>query len=218
MTTGGVKVHTGQWAEDVLIRKIVGHIIKGRYLDLGAYHPFIHSNTAGLWLKGWSGVNVDANPNSIRLFEQTRSEDINIWAAVLPANQIDDNRKIMLSIPDTQDNKQGISAKGSCQKDIIETREMTKKIEVPALSVAEIIEKSNIDRVDYLNVDIEGLDEAILKEFDFKLYRPLVISVEDYARNIHEIVASEITQHMLKNDYELVARAGPTSIFGRSNH
>jgi len=32
---------------------------KGTYLDIGAHHPFWISNTALLYLRGWSGVNVD---------------------------------------------------------------------------------------------------------------------------------------------------------------
>ncbi|MBM3138556.1 MAG: FkbM family methyltransferase [Chloroflexi bacterium] len=213
IASGWIKVHTGQWAEDVLVRKLVGHIKNGFYVDLGAYHPFIHSNTAGLWLKGWSGINVDANPHSIRLFEQIRNADINIWAAVLPTQQIRENREVMLCIPDVPDDKHGISARGSCQSGIVTSRGMTKTIAVPAISVAEILERSHRNKIDYLNIDLEGMDDAILKEFDFERYNPYVVSIEDYANNINELITSNITSHMLNKDYSLIARAGPTSIF-----
>lgn len=210
-TSGGLKLHTGQWAEDVLTRKLLAK--KGVYLDLGAYHPFKHSNTAGLWLKGWSGANVDANPNSIRLFEKIRNKDINIWAAVLPSEQIPKNNEIILSVPDTRDNRHGISAKGSCQPEIIHARGMKEKISVPAYSVAGILQKTNFNNIDYLNIDIEGMDEAVLKEFDFDKYRPFIVTCEDYANNIHELVCSGISTFMLSKGYEFVARAGLTSIF-----
>jgi len=83
--SGSIKGHFGQWGEDVLIRKLFDRKLSdGFYLDLGAYHPFTHSNTAYFWIKGWSGINVDANPYTIDLFNKTRPNDQNIWAAIIP--------------------------------------------------------------------------------------------------------------------------------------
>ena len=62
--SGGIKGHFGQGAEDVLVRKLFPRTKKdGVYLDIGAYHPFKHSNTAWFWMKGWRGYNIDANGN-----------------------------------------------------------------------------------------------------------------------------------------------------------
>jgi hypothetical protein len=45
--SGGIKGHFGQWAEDVIVRKLFPkNKNHGIYLDLGAYHPFIFSNTS----------------------------------------------------------------------------------------------------------------------------------------------------------------------------
>ena len=34
----------------------------GRFLDLGAFHPWLLSNTRALYLRGWGGVVVDVSP------------------------------------------------------------------------------------------------------------------------------------------------------------
>lgn len=65
---GGLRGHFGQYGEDTFLRKF----FRGRpgfYIDVGAHHPFQLSNTAGLWLEGWNGVNIDASREAIRLFE-----------------------------------------------------------------------------------------------------------------------------------------------------
>ena len=43
--------------------------------------------------------------------------------------------------------------------------------------------------------------------------QPTVVSVEDYSNSLPELSLSRITKLMESNKYELVARAGPTSIF-----
>lgn len=53
------------------------------YLDVGCNHPYEGNNTALLYLKGASGVNIDANPNCIHLMEIERPDDINVCAGVL---------------------------------------------------------------------------------------------------------------------------------------
>ena len=50
---GQIKCHTGQFGEDIVIKKLFDRKKKnGFYVDLGANHPFLHSNTAFFWLKG----------------------------------------------------------------------------------------------------------------------------------------------------------------------
>ena len=83
--SGSIKGHFGQWGEDVFLRKIFPkNKNNGTYLDIGAYDPFMHSNTAYLWMKGWTGFNVDANPHTIQRFNKIRPNDKNIWTAIIP--------------------------------------------------------------------------------------------------------------------------------------
>jgi hypothetical protein len=111
LASGGLKGHFGQWGEDILVRKLFPRTMKtGAYLDLGCYHPFVHSNTAYLWLKGWSGVNVDANPNTIDIFNKLRPKDRNIWAAIVSNRDYEGgNKEVSLKLSTAT----GISATGT---------------------------------------------------------------------------------------------------------
>lgn len=213
--SGNVKGHFGQWAEDVLVRKLFPkNKNTGTYLDLGAYHPFKHSNTAYFWLKGWHGFNIDANPNTIALFNRARPNDQNIWTAIVPqADFINGLDSVSLMLPSTKDCSSGISATGTVHPVVSSNRSFSESISVPAISVAGLLEKFSIGDVDYLNVDIEGYDQAIIEEFNFSRCRPKVISIEDYSNNIKDALSSRITTLLSANGYVLVGRAGPTSIF-----
>lgn len=213
--SGKIKGHFGQWAEDVLVRKLFPKNKKsGIYLDIGAYHPFIHSNTAYFWLKGWHGYNIDANPSTIKIFNTIRPTDKNIWTAIVPESQfIKGQNTVDLMLPKTKDNTSGVSATGTVHVGLSSDRSFSESISVPAISITKLLNDYGIKNIDYMNIDIEGYDQDIIKELDFSRCLPKVISVEDYADNVQEVLLSPITVYLCSNGYSLVGRAGPTSIF-----
>lgn len=215
--SGSMKGHFGQWSEDVLVRKLFDKRKKdGVYLDIGAYHPFTHSNTAYFWMKGWRGFNVDANPSTIRLFQKHRPTDTNIWSAIIPnADYVNGTHEVSLMLPNTADHSSGVAAAGTVHHSVGNERGYAGAQQVPAIGISALIEKYGISNIDYLNIDIEGYDEAILSEINFSLITPNVVTVEDYSNNFEQLVNSPITRLMKGSGYELTARAGPTSIFLR---
>ena len=60
---------------------------KGRYVDLGCFHPTRHNNTFDFYKEGWKGINIDLNPLTIDLFNFARPKDINVCAAISNNNQ-----------------------------------------------------------------------------------------------------------------------------------
>src|SRR5688500_140097 len=75
-------------AEDLVIQRLFDTVIfkarskTGFYLDIGAFHPIIHSNTYFFYLKGWRGVNVEPNPQYISDFAHARPDDVTINAGL----------------------------------------------------------------------------------------------------------------------------------------
>ena len=213
--SGSIKGHFGQWGEDVFLRKIFPkNKNNGTYLDIGAYDPFMHSNTAYLWMKGWTGFNVDANPHTIQRFNKIRPNDKNIWTAIIPNSDYENGmRNVDLMLPVNADYSSGIAASGTVNKNTGGERSFTRSVPVPASNVLSLIHDHNIGTVDYLNIDIEGYDEIILSELDLIKLSPIVITIEDYSSNFEALMSSNITKSMEKSDYSLAGRTGPTSIF-----
>ena len=70
----------------------------GFYVDVGAHHPFRFSKTYKFYKKGWSGINIEPNPEDFHLFSKQRNRDININAGV--ASKEDDISYFMFNEPD----------------------------------------------------------------------------------------------------------------------
>jgi len=143
---GQLKGHTGQWAEDTIVRKLFLRSKKqGVYVDLGAYHPFIHSNTAYLYLKGWKGINVDANKHSIPLFDKARPNDINLNLALIPSNQYGNNSQtVELYLPNEgsdETGRNGIAATASLNSSIASERNLKRTEKVNAIDIYTLFQK-----------------------------------------------------------------------------
>jgi hypothetical protein len=67
-----------QEGEDMILRRLFEKQKKGFYVDVGAHHPKRFSNTFFFYKNGWRGINIDAMPNSMCLFNKIRPRDINI--------------------------------------------------------------------------------------------------------------------------------------------
>src|SRR6056297_1825951 len=75
-----------QSGEDMILNNLFANIKKGVYIDLGANDPYFQSNTQYFYELGWKGINIDANPDSIKRLKKIRKRDINIVALI--ANEL----------------------------------------------------------------------------------------------------------------------------------
>jgi FkbM family methyltransferase len=218
IASGHAKGHFGQYAEDTLVRKLFKpRKTEELCLDIGAYHPFRFNNTAYFWMCGWKTINIDANPNSIQLFNKWRSSDTNIHSAVVTQKEIDEGLKnIQLMLP-KNDDKDGVSANGTISDSQAQSNGMKRSVVVPVCSIKQILEKYDLEKVVYINIDIEGYDDRVAIELDLNKYRPKAITVEQFGDDIEQIIYSDVAKHMRNNDYVFHARAGFTSVFVRKD-
>ena len=77
-----------RWGVDLILNDIFKNKKKGFYIDIGYHHPIINNHTYLLYKKGWMGINVDIDFNSIDMFNFFRPKDINIQVAL--SNNIKD--------------------------------------------------------------------------------------------------------------------------------
>lgn len=206
---GGLKGHFSQYGEDIIIHKIFSkRVDNGFYVDIGSFHPFRYSNTAYLWLKGWSGINVDANQKTIAKFKSVRPGDINVYGAVVASDFAQKNRTVTMYASDS-----AINPMGTCDRAIAAVNGFAIETKVPTLTVKEILSMSGDRNIDFLNIDIEGLDEEVVQEIDFNRYKPKVICIEDAGESISEVLTTKITAILSGAGYSLDYRIGPSSIF-----
>lgn len=207
-----MRVHFSQHGEDVVIHKMFDKsLTNGFYLDIGAYHPFKQSNTAYLWLKGWSGVNVDANPASVKIFNAVRKKDSNVWAAVVDDITASKQSEIELHF----NNK--IDLGGSCDSETFSHRVTSNKLIVPCRSMTDIVNTYAPDEggeFHFMNVDIEGFDFKAIRGMSGWKSKPMVLCIEAIGmNNLRAILSSELNIFLESQGYELVGKTGISAIY-----
>lgn len=169
-----------QHFDDLIIASIFGmmNIDKPSYIDAGANHAFLCSNTALLYLHGSRGVLIEANPSLIFDLRQSRPEDIciNIGLGadegVLPFYILDESGGGRNSF-----SKQDAESWGLPIKEVVS---------IPVNTLDWIVNNyCNGVYPDFLDCDIEGLDYEVLKSCHFSNDGPKVICVEVREKDIY---------------------------------
>ena len=169
-----------QHGEDSIIIEYFKDNGKGIYLDLGCYHPIKYSNTNLLFRNLWQGINIDMNPMTIDLFKIARPKDFNLCEAIS-----NEEKKEIAYFDDYVSPINTLNKNFSDYASKKISLRTHKKKEINTLTLESIIKKNNINlkKIDFLNIDIEGMDYDVLTSIDLKKYNPKVICVEMYDKN-----------------------------------
>lgn len=200
-----------QFNEDTYLHSFFEKEYKGKFVDLGCFHPTRDNNTFRFYKKNWRGINIDLNPITIELFNFFRSEDININCAISdkkttkklyfvddlsPLNTLDSNHLKFL--------KSNFLFKN---KDFKEKKIKTENIN-------NILKKYKFNQVDFLNIDLEGLEYEVIKSINFKKFKINLICVEILNHNkISKSKSKKIHQILKKNKFKYLKKIGVNSIF-----
>ena len=198
-----------QEGEDMILRRLFEKQKTGFYVDVGAHHPKRFSNTYFFYKLGWRGINIDAMPGSMTAFNRMRPRDINIEKPV-------SNKKQLLTYYAFNE-----PALNGFSKELSEERDgkgsyfvkFTKDIETSTLE--EILDNNlpKVQSIDFLSIDVEGLDFNVLKSTNLEKYHPKVILVEILNSSLADIQVSKIYKFLTDAGYEFYAKAVNTVIF-----
>jgi FkbM family methyltransferase len=156
-----------QNAEDVVLRRVFFDRAVGFYVDIGACDPVEDSVTKHFYDHGWQGVNVEPDARFHAALAAARSRDVNLCAAV------GRGEAPVTFYPGTT---RGHGTLDSQRAGNISTAEHQT---VPQISLAWILEKyAPAEGVDFLKVDVEGWEAAVLASADWSRFRPRVVVVE----------------------------------------
>lgn len=204
-------VHSySQCGEDaVVLRGIFGEMRDGFYVDVGAHHPFRFSNTAMFYERGWTGINIDIDERAISAFEQCRPNDINVLCGVALQEGYMNRHLFNEGAVNTLVDKVAEEYKLMPGREIIEQ----KPVSVRRLSsiLDEYMPKGR--RLDLLDVDVEGLDEEVIRSNDWSRYRPTVILVETHGVTFESLLRHPISRFLSEQDYKPVGLTALTTIF-----
>ena len=199
-----------QVGEDMILKRIFGNSKNiGFYVDVGAHHPKRFSNTYYFYKKGWRGINVDATPGSMKLFQKIRPRDINLEIAV------SDKKQELIYYMFNEPALNSFSKSLSIERERKGEYKIIDEIKIETLTLEEVLNAylpSNT-AIDFLSVDVEGLDFQVLTSNDWYKYKPCVILIEDLDFSFRNLKNSKIYKFLMDKDYHLLAKTFNTLIF-----
>ncbi len=194
-----------QGGEDAILRMLfnkkfaVGE--KGFYVDVGAYHPYIHSNTYYFYQHGWKGINIDARPGSMKTFEKLRKRDINLEIGI----GLKDETSTFYQFDETS-TINTFSKSHLERNNLIAYIKKESTVEVKRLET--ILESFNgvFKQIDFLSIDVEGLGHEVLLSNNWKKFKPNVIVIELECMELDDTLENKSSIFLMEMGYRLVAK------------
>jgi FkbM family methyltransferase len=145
----------------------------------------------------------------MRLFKRIRPRDINLEAAVYSTRQ-------QLTYHAFNEPALNTFDKALAKERARGTYRIVEEIKIETLPLSEILERHvpTGTKIDFLNVDVEGLDLEVLRSNDWNRYSPEFIFVECFESSTWEQVASDpLAQFLMKRRYSIVGKTMHTVLF-----
>lgn len=191
-----------QFGEDKFIIKLFNENFKGKFLDVGCYHPTRHNNTYLMYKKGWSGINIDLNPLTIELFNFMRPRDININSGV--SNSESFQKLYFIGDLNTQNTIDKNQLDFLRQHHNIKEDQIIEK-KIKTINLNTILDDYKFYNIDFMNLDIEGNELKVLKTIDFKKINIKYLCVEMIEHNKNSILNNANIKNLLSdNGYKLI--------------
>jgi FkbM family methyltransferase len=196
----------GQQGEDLILDTLLRRrgVVDTTYVDVGANHPVRNSNTYRLYLRGWTGVLIDANTTFLPLYSRLRPRDRAVCAAVA-----DEERERVFRVPD--ESRLAALVDGAPDADagdrVVHTRTLTSILDELAVPHS----------FGLLNVDCEGSDAAVIRSLDLARYRPSLIVVEQLELELTQLGDDSLVAHLRHHGYDLVAYDGKNGYYAGSD-
>jgi FkbM family methyltransferase len=153
----------------------------GSFIEAGGNDGLTQSNT--YWFerfRGWRGILIEAVPDQARLCRQNRLRAEVINAALVAEETTKSVRikaaKLMAFVPGARaQEEEDTHLRWAMEAQNIA---MVPEIEVPAITLASVLDKRGGPPIDFFSLDVEGYEVPVLQGMDPERHRPKRILVE----------------------------------------
>ena len=182
----------------------------GNFVDLGCYHPTRYNNTFQMYKNGWRGINVDLNPLSIELFNFLRPKDINLNIAI--SDKTEETEYYFIDDFNTQNTLDQNHLNFLKDHHNVKDNEINKK-KIVTEKLENILIKYKFNRIDFMNIDIEGHELKIIENLDFDKYFIKILCIEMIDHNEKSKEKNNIMKKILEKKFKLYKKLYNNYIF-----
>jgi FkbM family methyltransferase len=201
-----------QWKQDYYMNEVIfKNKSNGFFVDIGAHDGISFSNSYYFEKNlGWKGICIEPHPVVFEKLKQNRycyleNVAISNENKEMKFLKIDGAPEMLSGLVDNYDprhieriGKEAILDGGSI--DIIN---------VQCVSLSSLLDKYNVQEVDYLSIDVEGAELSILKGIDFNKCLIKYITIEDN----YPDTSQEWHNILLSNNFEVIQILGHDYVY-----
>ena len=198
--------------EDVMLMRALASIERGRYIDVGAAWPDQDSVTRAFYEKGWHGVNIEPNPDFLKLLQNKRPRDNNVGMALGRAPGV---------LPITIFEGSGLSTlvDSIAEEGVVAGRPyIRQQVSVTTLNAIWNDYFPRGEEVHFLKIDVEGFEQAVLEGNDWTKNRPWIVLVEATIPNSQIEVYEGWERLLLESEYCFVYTDGLNRFYVAQEH
>lgn len=197
--------------EDVMLWRALGHIENGFYIDIGAQHPINDSVSKGFYEHGWRGIHVEPVPEFADLLREDRPDEIVLQLAL-------SDKEGVLELNVIAETGLSTAVDAYAERHKSERGFEPKKVHVPVLTIRSAFGDCIGKDVHWLKIDVEGLEENVLRGWDSERLRPWVMVVEATVPNSTELSYADWEQILLDARYRFVYFDGLNRFYVAEEH
>jgi FkbM family methyltransferase len=181
-------------SEEELVWGYFGRKTTGFFVEVGANHPHLLSQTWLLEKNGWRGILIEPQEHLCALLRQERKNSI-VWQAACSSPE--KQGEMLLHIPGD------VSGFATLQKNVDDLElHYDRAVKVKVLTLDTILGAAGNPKIDLLSVDVEGTELDVFRGLNFERHRPKLILLEDKVQSLHK------HRFMTGRGYKLVRRTG----------
>lgn len=165
------KLAYGQFFEDAYLLRAFGEQSHGFYVDIGAWHPVKYNVSYPFYLRGWRGLCVEPLEHYAKLSDWLRPKDVNIRCLV---GDHAGEQELLIS-----DGLDGLSTTVADYGRLAEQYGgRIRRERFPVRTLAEICASHSVTEIDFMKIDVEGAELAVILGGDWSRWRPRVLVIE----------------------------------------
>ena len=163
----------------------------GTFVDVGANDPVVGSQTHALERAGWAGVLVEPLPHLAERLRTERSAQVFQFACGPPSRH-GEHTSFYVAGPYSSLRREAMLPEAVVRS----------VIDVEIRTLDSIIETACLTHVDFISIDVEGLELDVLRGFAIPRWQPRLILIEDHVTRLAK------HRYLTAQGYKLVRRTG----------
>lgn len=157
--------------EDVMLWRALKHVEHGLYVDIGAQHPIIDSVSKAFYEHGWRGVHVEPVAEYAELLRRDRPDETVLQVALAESEGV-------LELNVIAETGLSTAVGAYAERHLAEHGFAHTTVQVPMLTMKSALRWLEGRDVHWLKIDVEGLEEQVLRGWDPTVLRPWVMVIE----------------------------------------